>query len=261
MKKMLFNHNHLKNRSKMSMHSINNRKELIQYIRSWVSHFSGTASEECKSEVQRIDEFWVSYFIELLEKEEYKIYKEKGSLKNEIVDLDSRTIKVPKALYVREYKNRVYKILEENKGEKDPLKLKELQIQIEELTMTFNEENLYKECPNIMSMLTKTKKPNAKEFLRGKYKLDDLGRMQIIDNHKSLSEGEKKKYENILDSNDLDILKEFGDHTLECLFSLTFLYLTKNLLWDSYIVAFFFILYYTTVLNDHNVYKYMIYFI
>lgn len=38
--------------------------------------------------------------------------------------------------------------------------------------MNFSEESLYKACPKIMEILTKTDMPSAKEFLRGKYLMD-----------------------------------------------------------------------------------------
>lgn len=98
----------------------------------------------------------------MIQKESWKIFKDEESPTNDIVDLDTRTIKVPKSLFVREYKDRVYKLLEENKNEKDPNKLEALQKEIEDLTMNFSEINMFKTCPNIMSMLTKTHNPSAK---------------------------------------------------------------------------------------------------
>jgi len=51
------------------------------------------------------------------------------------------------------------------------------------LTLNFSEESMYKTCPNIMAMLTKTDLPNAKEFLRGEYLMDKdiTGRMTIYE--------------------------------------------------------------------------------
>ncbi|XP_027333857.1 uncharacterized protein LOC113848504 [Abrus precatorius] len=76
-----------------------------------------------------------------------------------------------------------------------------------------------------MEMLTKTEMPSAKEYLRGKYLTDKTGRMTIYAKsgcgHEKfapeLSSADVKNLRFVLSDSDQSLLKEFGEHTLECL--------------------------------------------
>ncbi|XP_027351179.1 uncharacterized protein LOC113862290 [Abrus precatorius] len=132
------------------------------------------------------------------------------------VDPNTRIINVHRKEFVKTYKETVFTLLDRYRFEKKDEKSYEmLQREIEELTLNYSEESLYKACPNIMEMLTKTEMPSAKEYLRGKYLTDKTGRMTIY--AKKLSSADVKNLRFVLSDSDQSLLKEFGEHTLECL--------------------------------------------
>lgn len=90
-----------------------------------------------------------------------------------------------------QYKEKVFDILN-NAKERFPLnddELELMQIQIEDLTMTFDEQSMFRTVPNIIKMLMKSDGINAKDYLKS-----------------SLS-----------DENDISLLNEFGQYTIEAL--------------------------------------------
>ena len=146
----------------------------------------------------------------------------------ECYDSKTRTINVPKSEFVKTYKEMVFTLLYRHRFEiKDEKSYELLQREIEDLTLNYSEESLYKACPNIMEMLTKTDLPSAKEFLRGKYLMDKdhPGRMTIYAKRggrlesgaSELSAAEVKNLRFVLSDSDQSLLKEFGEHSLECL--------------------------------------------
>ena len=215
-------------------------------VYDWLPYFAGTLDLDSKLEKRDlIESFWYDVLseIELLvvvESNEKEFVLEKPTdiessnaalTDNELnlVDEETRTIKVPKSQFVNSYKTKVYQILEDNKKEQDPVVLKRIQKEIEDLTLHFSEASMFASCPNIMTMITKTNKPNAKEFLRGVYHMDmnHSGRMTILEPNSmaGLSAEEQKKYHPLLSDSDQSLLKEFGEHTLECLLVHTLCYL------------------------------------
>jgi DNA-directed RNA polymerase len=132
--------------------------------------------------------------------------------------------------FVNIYKNRVFTLLEKNRYLKhDSETLLDIQNKIEDLTLNFSEDSIFKACPNIMRMLTVTTLPSAKEYLRGRYVMDkeNPGRMKIYEESgrdSSLETGaselnakEKKNLRNILSDSDKLLLVELGEHSIECL--------------------------------------------
>ncbi|KAG5107158.1 hypothetical protein JHK82_044128 [Glycine max] len=111
----------------------------------------------------------------------------------------------------------------------DAQTLESLQREIEDLTLNFSEDSIYKTSPNIMVMLTKNNLPSAKEFLRGKYLMDKEypGRMTIYAESRSgdsletsgseLSDEENKNLRCVLSESDKSLLVELGEHSIECL--------------------------------------------
>lgn len=88
------------------------------------------------------------------------------------------------------YKQSVLKILEDKKSgfplsDKD---LRDMQMEIEDLTMKFNEGSIYKQAPNLIKILIQTDRLSAKDYL-----LDKLA------------------------NDEKDMLEEFGQYTLEAL--------------------------------------------
>jgi len=91
-----------------------------------------------------------------------------------------------------QYKQEVFDILHDAK-KRFPLseeEFKNLQIKIEDKTMLFDEESMFKTAPNIIKILIKHDKDNAKDYLKRK-----LHGMDSID----------------------EILSEFGQYTIEAL--------------------------------------------
>nr|CAA71809.1 RNA polymerase [Beta vulgaris subsp. maritima] len=193
----------------------------------WISFFAGTHDfgESQTSKRKIIESFW----IEVLDKIKIQVFEDErknschGS-KFDLVDLDTRTIKVPKAIFVKDYKNHVYSLLEEHRGKTNKEVLEKLQKEIEELTLNFSEESIFKTCPNIMLMITKTDLPNAKEFLRGEYYTDKVGRIRILEQKKREGSSVEELHP-VLSEYDKGLLKEFGEHTIECLLVHTLSYL------------------------------------
>ena len=144
---------------------------------------------------------------------------------DECVDPDTRAIKVPKKQFVKTYKETVFTLLDKHRNSNYPLE--SLQREIEELTLNYSEDSIYKACPNLMEMLTKNNLPSAKEFLRGKYLMDKVhpGRMTVYSQRdcmpesgaSKLSAEEIKKLRSVLSESDELLLIEFGEHSLECL--------------------------------------------
>ena len=152
---------------------------------SWISHFAKTLDmPEKKSEIRaKIESFWGGALKEIYEDTRRRSESPDviHSLE-ECVDPDTRKIKVPKSEFVKTYKNRIFSLLDKHRNDNKNEKLLEsLQREIEDLTLNFSEDSIYKACPNIMEMLTKNNLPSAKEFLRGKYLMDKEypGRMTI----------------------------------------------------------------------------------
>lgn len=89
------------------------------------------------------------------------------------------------------YKEEVFEILHNAKA-RLPLSEKELvdiQSGIEDLTMSFDEESMFKSVPNIIRTLIKEHKESAKDYLRGR----------------------------VPERNDMELLSEFGQYTIEAL--------------------------------------------
>lgn len=89
------------------------------------------------------------------------------------------------------YKNEVFDILQKEK-DRFPLsegELLKMQMRIEDLSMNFDEESIFKTTPNIIKILIKDNKINAKDYLKDK-----------VDNN-----------------DDIELLSEFGQYTIEAL--------------------------------------------
>lgn len=92
----------------------------------------------------------------------------------------------------REYKDKVIEILEEGKDKELSSKdLEAMQSQIEDLTMKFDEECLYKTEPNLVKMLIRENEGSAKDYIRKR----------------------TKSKQDLLEVEEL--LAEFGQYTLE----------------------------------------------
>lgn len=90
-----------------------------------------------------------------------------------------------------QYKGLVFDILEKGKEGK-PLgndELLKLQLEIEDMTMSFDEKSIFKTVPNLIRTLIKKNEMNAKDYLRGKVELKE----------------------------DKELLSEFGQYTIEAL--------------------------------------------
>ena len=90
-----------------------------------------------------------------------------------------------------QYKQEVFEILHNSK-KLNPLsedELKKIQIKIENMTMLFDEESMFKTVPNIIKILIKPNQDNAKDYLRQKY----------------------------LEKDEIELLSEFGQYTIEAL--------------------------------------------
>lgn len=207
-----------------------NQKDWITnpvYFDAWILHFAGLKDNinEWDSNSYEIYYFWKMFFNKLLVNDHIQMSKDVST--NELVDDNTRIIKVSQSIFVKQYKDKVYKLLEENK-QNDSVNLEDLQKQIENLTMNFSEENIYASCPNIMEMMIKPLLPNAKEFLLKKYKVDKVGdRINILrsEDEDRLSNEEKKKVLSLLTEEDKELLSEFGQHTIECILIHTLCYL------------------------------------
>ncbi|XP_057432166.1 probable DNA-directed RNA polymerase [Lotus japonicus] len=188
---------------------------------SYIPHFAMTLNmPESKSEIRaKIECFWDGALKDICDNT--KIHDDDVKCcHDECVDRDTRTIKVPKSKFVKKYKNRVRHRFHDN----DAKKLEIIQREIEDLTLDFNEDCIYKACPNIMEMLTNTNLPSAKEFLRGKYLMDkeSPGRLTIYAENRNpgaseLSAEEKKNLRSVLSDSDKLLLVELGEHSIECL--------------------------------------------
>ena len=91
-----------------------------------------------------------------------------------------------------QFKEEVFHLLKKNK-ELFPLndeQLRALQVEIEDLTMEFNEKSIFKSVPNIIKLLIRNNEESAKDFL-------------------------KKKID--INSDDYQLLTEFGQYTIEAL--------------------------------------------
>ncbi len=211
-----------------------NQEEWIDipaYFDTWILYFAGLKNDldinklDSNSEAKIIYNFWNMFFKRLLVNDHMKRNTDVST--NSLVDDDTRIIKVSKSIFVKQYKDKVYKLLEDNKKD-ESVNLLDLQEQIENLTMNFSEENIYASCPNIMEMMTKPLLPNAKEFLLQKYKVDKVGdRINILrsEDEDRLSNEEKKKVVPLLTEEDKELLSEFGQHTIECILIHTLCYL------------------------------------
>lgn len=90
-----------------------------------------------------------------------------------------------------QYKQEVFDILHNSKKSL-PLsedELKKIQMKIEDLTMLFDEESMFKTVPNIIKILIRPNQDNAKDYLRRKY----------------------------LEMDQIELLSEFGQYTIEAL--------------------------------------------
>lgn len=90
-----------------------------------------------------------------------------------------------------QYKDNVFEILYKEKA-RLPLseeELRKIQMQIEDETMVFKELNVYKSTPNIIRMLIRKNEECAKDYLMGR----------------------------LLDKDDMELLSEFGQYTIEAL--------------------------------------------
>ncbi|KAK7295398.1 hypothetical protein RJT34_18305 [Clitoria ternatea] len=123
--------------------------------------------------------------------------------------------------FVKTYKETVFTLLDRNRFNiLDDNELESLQREIEDLTLNYSEESIYKACPNIMEMLTKNDLPSAKEFLRGKYLMDKEhpGRMTIYAQRcgrlefgaSELSAADKNQLRCVLSDSDQSMLKEYN---------------------------------------------------
>lgn len=200
------------------------------FLDTWVPHFAGVTkkwdpSEEFNNKFSdsemTICHFWKMFFRDLLAKD--SVNREVNT--NDLVDPDTGIIKVSKSIFVKQYRDKVYKLLEDNRNHFPKFGITEmvdLQRKIETLTTSFSEENIYASCPDIISMMVKNDDslPNAKEFLLRKYKVDRVGdRMTILrkEDEDNLSIEEKKTVHSLLSVADKDLLTVFGQYTIECL--------------------------------------------
>lgn len=74
-----------------------------------------------------------------------------------------------------QYKNKVFDILQKEK-DRFPLsegELLKMQMRIEDLSMNFDEESIFKTTPNIIKILIKDNKINAKDYLKDKVDNND----------------------------------------------------------------------------------------
>lgn len=206
------------------MKHFRNQEEWItipKFFDAWIIYFAGLKDHlsinELDSNSKKKYDFWKMFFNKLLVDDHMKNSMDVST--KELVDGDTRIIKVSKSIFVKQYKDKVYKLLEDNKNN-ESVNLFELQEQIENLTMNFSEENIFASCPNIMEMMTKPKLPNAKEFLLQKYKVDKVEeRINIFrsEDEECLSNEEKKKVVPLLTEADKELISEFGQHTIECI--------------------------------------------
>ncbi|KAG4946751.1 hypothetical protein JHK87_042758 [Glycine soja] len=204
----------------------------FQSTSNWISHFANTLDmPENKSENRaKIESFWEGALKDIYEETLMYDNNDVVHSPDECVDPETRKIKVPKSEFVKTYKNSVFSLLDRYRYENnDAQTLESLQREIEDLTLNFSEDSIYKTSPNIMVMLTKNNLPSAKEFLRGKYLMDKEypGRMTIYAESRSgdsletsgseLSDEENKNLRCVLSESDKSLLVELGEHSIECL--------------------------------------------
>lgn len=114
----------------------------------------------------------------------------------------------------KEYRARVGKEHTENC-------LKDLQNEIENLCLSYEEKSVYQCQPGLMKMFINSELPSAKEYLQGKFKVDKSSdtpsRIKIIpkSNDDNANDDNAKGYKNILSPEDMEMLSVFGPYTIE----------------------------------------------
>lgn len=145
-----------------------------QTIRYWVSRGLSSVKDDTKR--SNLERFWNEYYLSL---EKTTNFYEGKSLKHLYYDKVVSVLSEYKESNQDKNGNVIY----------DPEKLYDLQKKIEEMTMHFDEENIFNSTYNIISMLMGPRMENARDFLRRKLQSDD----------------------------DIILLNEFGQYTIEAL--------------------------------------------
>lgn len=136
----------------------------------WVSHLLSNIPRK-ESEKKELIRFWNQFYTSYLENTNKS--GQQGKTKR------------------LQYKEEVFDILH-NAKKKFPLKedeLHKIQTEIEDLTMLFDEESMFKTAPNIIRILIRNNDESAKDYLKGR----------------------------LLEKEDIELLSEFGQYTIEAL--------------------------------------------
>lgn len=208
---------------------------------SWISHFVNVLPVGEKDRLLLIS-FWTKVFEDLLLVHKKKEVSSGSSSAEVSKDEESRIQEAfsQKVFYdtpfkvKREYKDLVYQKLEEGKKEKlNYAGLQALQHEIESLTMSYHDESIYHNQPNLMKLFISSDLPCAKDYLKGMFKVDknedNLSRIKILpyDKKNTADEAESQGYKNLLTAEVKKMLSGFGNntpewlliHVLSCLFS------------------------------------------
>ncbi|KAL8553268.1 hypothetical protein ACS0TY_001800 [Phlomoides rotata] len=173
-------------------------------------------------------DFWFSFFDHILrEGVNDSLFTEEDQIEIEPTDTllqeDGITIRnnVSKSIFIKVYKDKVFQLLEDNKSaELSSEGLKKLQLEIESLTMDFNEENIYSSCSILIKEMSDGNQISAKDYLKGKYKFDkkedDLNRIKVISSKDNMKEVGTQLY-NALTPYEKQLLDQFSHHTIEAL--------------------------------------------
>ena len=190
--------------------------------------------------MDKLKNIWVSFFQDLINgivENKQDFLRKDPVCYGDLVKEDSKTkIKdISKSEFVKEYKDRALKLLAETKINADNAgvelskdDLVALQKKLEDLTMYFDEENIFSSVPELMRNIRGVNGCSAKEYLMGKFKYDRLteGESEFVrinlessvDSNKENSSKSKlvKKYD-LLTGEEKELLSHFGHQTLEAL--------------------------------------------
>lgn len=122
----------------------------------------------------------------------------------------------------QEFKDLVYRMLAEHKNmHHDEDQLRALQAKVEDLTMKYNEECLFAGNPSLLERFIKSDLPNARDYLKGKYKLDkvddNLDRIKVLPYDKGQRTPPADGYKDLLNEADKELINSYGCHDIEAI--------------------------------------------
>ncbi|NP_064082.1 orf190 (mitochondrion) [Beta vulgaris subsp. vulgaris] len=103
----------------------------------------------------------------------------------------------------------------------DEDQLRALQAKVEDLTMKYNEECLFAGNPSLLERFIKSDLPNARDYLKGKYKLDkvddNLDRIKVLPYDKGQRTPPADGYKDLLNEADKELINSYGCHDIEAI--------------------------------------------